>query len=328
MLFFRPDSVWVQWFKEVILKGSVHNYWTTTPKQGYSWLVNKLLKLKRVIFPLIKLRLQNGETAQFWSDNWTPFGDLHTFLNATVSRMGIPPNASVSSLYSNGSWSLPPARSEAQTQLYIYLTTVQFTTEQDYYEWEIDGKVQTIYRTGAIYDYLCESKPDVPWHGVIWISRAIPRHSFHAWLVIQNRLPTRDRMLSWGLQVDGQCLLCNGSAESRDHIYFSCNYSFNLWELVMRRLELVPLRSWQDTLIQLQGLPPPTTQRLLSLLAWQGTLYWLWNERNTRLHAKTFRSVDQLFLHIDRQLRNKLQSFRESNPARSSAMVQSWIRLA
>lgn len=24
-MFFRPDSVWVQWFKEVILKGSVHN---------------------------------------------------------------------------------------------------------------------------------------------------------------------------------------------------------------------------------------------------------------------------------------------------------------
>lgn len=26
LLFFRPDSVWVQWFKEVILKGSLQNY--------------------------------------------------------------------------------------------------------------------------------------------------------------------------------------------------------------------------------------------------------------------------------------------------------------
>lgn len=57
LLFFRPDFVWVQWFKEVMFKGSVHNYWTTSPKQSYSWLVNKLLKMKNEVFTLIKLRL-------------------------------------------------------------------------------------------------------------------------------------------------------------------------------------------------------------------------------------------------------------------------------
>lgn len=150
LLFFRPDSVWVQWFKEVILKGSVHNYWTTTPKQSYSWLVNKLLKLKQVVFPLIKLRLQNGETARFWSDNWTPFDDLHTHLSGTNSRLGIPLHATVASLYGNGTWSLPPARSEAQIELYVYLTTVELNSSQDYYEWEINGQVQTTYRTGPL----------------------------------------------------------------------------------------------------------------------------------------------------------------------------------
>ncbi|WZZ65076.1 hypothetical protein YC2023_076446 [Brassica napus] len=205
LLFFRPDSVWVQWFKEVILKGSVYNYWTTTPKQSYSWLVNKLLKLKQVVFPLIKLRLQNGETARFWSDNWTPFGDLHTHLSGTNSRLGIPLHATVASLYGNGTWSLPPARSEAQIELYVYLTTVELNSTQDYYEWEINGQVQTTYRTGCLYDYLCALKPDVVWYDAVWISRAIPRHSFHTWLVIQDRLPTRDRLLKWGLQVE--CLI-------------------------------------------------------------------------------------------------------------------------
>lgn len=147
LLFFRPDFVWVQWFKEVILKGSVHNYWTTSPRQSYSWLVNKLLKLRHVVFPLIKLRLQNGETARFWSDNWTPFGDLHTYLNASNSRMGIPLQATVSSLCLNGVWRLPPARSEAQLQLYSYLTTIELTSDQDYYEWEINGQIYSSYRT-------------------------------------------------------------------------------------------------------------------------------------------------------------------------------------
>lgn len=32
ILFFRDDSVWAIWFKEVILNGSVHNYWIVKPR--------------------------------------------------------------------------------------------------------------------------------------------------------------------------------------------------------------------------------------------------------------------------------------------------------
>lgn len=268
LLFFRPDSVWVSWFKEVILNGSIHNYWTTTPKQSYSWVVNKLLKLKQVVFPLIKLRLQNGENARFWSDNWTPFGDLYTHLSGSNSRLGISNRATVSSLHPDGSWALPPARTEAQIQLYAYLTTVTFTEQEDYYEWEINGITSASFKTGTLYDYLSEQAPDVPWFAAIWISRAIPRHSFHAWLVLQNRLPTRDRMIRWGIQVDDRCLLCTQQPENRDHLFFDCNYSYDLWRMVMRRLQLLPSRVWADTLQQMISLSGPLPKKLLTLLAW------------------------------------------------------------
>lgn len=80
---------------------------------------------------------------------------------------------------------------------------------------------------------------------VVWISRAVPRHSFYTWLVIQNRNPTRDMLLQWGIQVDDCCLLCNSHQESRDYLYFSCNFSFDLWGKVARTLQLTPHRSWQ-----------------------------------------------------------------------------------
>lgn len=178
----------------------------------------------------------------------------------------------------------------------------------------------------GLYDYLCALKPDVVWYDAVWISRAIPRHSFHTWLVIQDRLPTRDRLLKWGLQVEGRCLLCNSNPESRDHLFFSCNYSYDLWAMVARRLQLVPSRHWPITIQQLIALPPPASQRILTRLAWQATLYWLWTERNTRLHTQMFRSVDQIFKLLDRQLKNKLQSFRDTNRTRSSIMMQSWFR--
>ncbi|CAN6858437.1 unnamed protein product, partial [Brassica oleracea] len=272
----RPGSVWVQWFKEVILKGSVHNFWTTKPKQSFSWFVNKLLKLKDTIFPLVKLRIQNGESALFWFDNWTPFGSLSDHLSNSPSRLGIPPHATVSSLFRNGSWHLPPARTETQVQLQAYLMTITLTEDQDYYEWEINGQVSERFKTGELYAYLCAERADVQWSKAVWFSGGIPRHNFHTWLSVLDRIPTRDRLISWGINVDANCLLCNSMPESRNHLFFSCSFSFQLWSKVASKLEIQPQRGWEDTLNQMTALHLQKSHRLLVLTAWQATAYWLW----------------------------------------------------
>lgn len=146
MLFFRPQSVWVCWFKEVILQGEVENYWITKPKPSNSWLVNKLLKLKNAAYPLIRLCVQNGRTVRFWTDNWSPFGCLDTYLNGSTTRLGIPLKASIASLYCNGSWTIPSARSDAHLSLMVHLTTIALNTQDDYYEWVIDGKVRSRFK--------------------------------------------------------------------------------------------------------------------------------------------------------------------------------------
>lgn len=326
MLFFRPDSVWVSWYKEVILKGSVSNFWTTNPSQNFSWMANKLLKMRNVAYPLIHLGVQNGECGRFWIDNWSPFGSLQEYLEGGRTRLGIPKNATLASLHRNGSWRLPAARTEHQLQVLTFITTIQFNEESDYYEWEINGKLSEKYCTGEVYRYLRGDGEKVDWSAAIWTSRSIPRQSFHAWLVVQNRIPTRDRMIGWGIQVPPLCLLCNANDESRDHLYWDCNYTFDLWSIVAGRCRITPERRWENTLHQMITLPPPSSTRSLILLGWQATLYWIWNERNGRLHSNQFRSIDSLFSIIDHQVRNKIQSFREANPRRSSEMMQLWFR--
>ena len=61
-----------------------------------------------------------------------------------------------------------------------------------------------------------------------------------------------------------------------------------LWYYVFVRKVL---KIWNDTFDQMLSLPPPEAQRKLTLIAWQATLYWLWNERNGRLHSNIFRST-------------------------------------
>ena len=325
IIFFREDSVWASWFKEVILNGSLHNYWTIKPSHKYSWLVNKLIKLKTVVFPLIKMRLGNGQSARFWLDNWAPDGCISSLQAPSGSRLVIPLHATIASLNRNGNWHLPPARSEAMLELYTFITTIVLTEEHDYYEWEIQGKVKAKFSTGELYTYLIGEVQDQDWAPVIWFSRSIPRHSFHSWLMILNRCPTKDRMLQWGLQVDSTCLLCNAHSESRNHLYFDCCYSFDLWALIAQRCRITPRQNWDETVSQMKALPSRKVDRLLTLLSWQAALYWIWNERNSRMHTNVFRSVDAIFTIIDRQIRNKTQSFRVSNPNLSSAMFQRWI---
>ncbi|KAF2600511.1 hypothetical protein F2Q68_00012016 [Brassica cretica] len=87
-----------------------------------------------------------------------------------------------------------------------------------------------------------------------------------------------------------------------------CPYSYDLWSRLATKCQLQPLRNWSDLLNQMIALPPPKQNKLLSLLAWKATMYWLWRERNQRLHANTFRSVDSLIKTIDLQIRNQIQS--------------------
>ncbi|CAH2066352.1 unnamed protein product, partial [Thlaspi arvense] len=265
LIFFQSGSMWVAWYKSVVLKGSLNNFWTAKPHRKHSWLANKLLKVREDMFPWIKLRLGNGNNCRFWSDNWSPFGSIKSFIH---SRRGIPENAILSSLHHQGQWMLPSARSESEVSLQAYLTTIDLTAEDDYYEWIIDDQVSE-----------------------------------------------KDQILGWGLQTDANCLLCNSCDESMKHILFDCAFSWDIWMEVERRSNLQACRVWGDSILQMQSLWGGKHANRLTLLGWQATIYWIWAERNARLHQQNFRSTETLITLIDRQIRNKIASFREKNPA-------------
>lgn len=174
IIFFCPSSVWVCWFKEVILRGDISNYWTINPSPSFSWLVNKMIKTRSHIYPLLRRRLGNGETTSFWVDHWSPFGNLQELLGASTSRFGIPRTATVASLYHQDHWLLPPARSENQLALQVHLTTITLIDEQDCYEWEVAGKTCSRYSTGAVYTHLKGHVPLVSWSKLVWFSFGIP----------------------------------------------------------------------------------------------------------------------------------------------------------
>ena len=135
LIFFQAGSIWVAWFTETVLDGNLSSFWTIQPSTRNSWLVNKLLKLRGEVYNWIKLRIGNGNTARFCTDNWSPFGSLQRFLaNDSNFSLGVQDEATVSSLFRHDHWLLPHPRSEKQLQLHVFLTTIALSTEEDHYE--------------------------------------------------------------------------------------------------------------------------------------------------------------------------------------------------
>lgn len=82
MLFFQAGSVWVAWFKEEILDGSLSNLWVTAPNRRNS--------------------------TRFWTDNWSSYGSLRSYLASPGgSSLGISMQATVASLFRNNNWMIP-----------------------------------------------------------------------------------------------------------------------------------------------------------------------------------------------------------------------------
>ena len=75
----------------------------------------------------------------------------------------------------------------------------------------------------------------------------IPKHSVIVWMAILNKLPTMDRLASWGLEVNETCCLCQRSGECRDHLFFGCRFSRSIWEKILSLSEQSRLiRTWSE----------------------------------------------------------------------------------
>lgn len=160
---------------------------------------------------------------------------------------------------------------------------------------------------------------------MVWFSYGIPRQNFLTWLVLFDRCHTRDRLIRWGIYVNPNCLLCNALHESRNHLFFECTYTARVWQVIAGRCQLQPLTNWDSTLLQLQSLGSNRDLNRFTLLAAQATIYWIWRERNTRIHQQTFKASETIISTIDKQIRNRLLSIRCKNPRASSAMMQLWF---
>lgn len=123
---------------------------------------------------------------------------------------------------------------------------------------------------------------------------------------MRDRLPTRDRLLSWDLQVPSVCLLCDVEPESNAHLYFNCVYSSQVYKLLFIHHNFNPPENPLDSVSWVTRCSTSRKVKTICLLTLQAIIYEIWKERNSRLHSNSTRPSQIVIKEIQVVIRNKL----------------------
>ena len=255
----------------------------------------------------ITVQIGNGESTSLWFDTWRPQGPICTQLHARVIHdSGLNAAAKVSAILSSGNWVWPPANSIELIRLKEETTSLNLPncSQSDKMMW--DGS--SMFTIKKAWNVIRSPTQRVPWAHLVWFRHHVPRHSFFLWLALRGRLFTQDRLLSYGLASDIKCYLCRGSVEDHNHLFFACPFSRQVWTPIATMCALstsfyVWETLWPRLCSHIQGSSLLSAIRRLALGA---SLYYIWQERNSRKHGCTSYNERGIITSIIDTIRNKL----------------------
>ncbi|MFS7993166.1 putative H(+)-transporting two-sector ATPase [Helianthus anomalus] len=187
------------------------------------------------------------------------------------------------------------------------------------------------FSSGEVSDNIRRRGHVVPWVDFVWFSQWIPRHSFHMWLVIKNKLKTQDRMCVWDADSETNlnlmcCPLCRYDKDSRDHLFFHCSFALKVWNLVkdMAYMENVG-PNWASVMDWIQQhASSKSAEIIVSKLVVTASAYFVWQERNNRLFTQSQRTASMIANIVLHTVRLKLMSFRMGRNTKNPLMLERW----
>lgn len=141
------------------------------------------------------------------------------------------------------------------------------------------------------------------------IIRIVEKLLHKTWLILLRRLPTRDRLRRWGLNVPPECVLCSTGTETHHHLFFECDYFSSIWlHFAQAILPDTPSDIHSAAaLISRERLGPKASPVIKLIL--QSLSYLIWRERNARIFTAVSTPAVGIRQALDGLVRDRLISF-------------------
>lgn len=292
-----------------------------------SWSFRKLLGLRSLVRDKFRFVVGNGSRISLWYDRWHPVGRLiEVFGERMIYDSGLGRNAMVADIIREGTWRWPLFLSVDWMDL-IELTPLSFlpnVENEDRLVWDDD--VHGLFSVRRAWDVFRVKRSKVMWYKSVWFSKAIPKHAFILWLAIRGALVTQERLLSFGLVASMRCIFCGVAREDFDHLFFSCSFFEKIWFSLLYKCHL-PLctRDWASTISWSFQFHGSHLRHLVVRLMLAAAVYFIWRERNARMHGRPSRDVGVVIDDISFAICNRVNLLHNVDPLRiNKELHQSW----
>lgn len=321
-------TLWVMWIKRYLIrKGS---FWSIKETSSLgSWMWKKLLKYRDLARSFTTVAVRSGVSTSFWFDNWSPLGRIYELTGAGgCVALGISLNATVEHVVQH--YRSRRHRSEHLIVIDIEIMKLRnqgLTDEDDEILWRGKGDIyKPEFHTSQTWHLTRLQQPTISWYKGVWFSGATPKYSVLSWLAAHNRLATGDRLLQWNAQANASCVFCNLAMETRDHLFFGCHYSEEIWRNLTRKLLGQRYTyEWSRILELVSTNVLSSTNQFLLRYVFQALVHTIWLERNGRRHGSPHQDRGTIIMFVDKQVRNRVSSLRRKGGKHLSQAMANWF---
>lgn len=169
--------------------------------------------------------------------------------------------------------------------------------------WDFQGR--TSYTPGAGYRWL-QGGRRVSWFRLVWARSNVPRHAFITWLFLQGRLHTKHRLGRFIQNMELSCSLCHSGVEDETHLFSSCPYATQTWNLVQSWWSLPTHTQAAHLAHKLSRSTPPKARRQIDCAVFAAVIYHIWFARNQMVFEGRFIPPERLAHQIKDQVRQRI----------------------
>jgi hypothetical protein len=249
------------------------------------------------------ITIGDGSRASFWHSGWLQGSrpkDIAPLLFAKSRKK----RRNVASAIHENTWvrdlqhltGLTPAHLLEFVTLWNLVDQSRLQPQQeDKITWTLTPKGE--YTTSSAYRAQFRGYATNPALAAIWKTWAPPKCKFFAWLILQDRVWTSDRLARRHWDHSPVCPLCRTTAETAVHLLAQCRYTLRIWSLLATWIgpHFPPPTRWlhsaspNDWWLQITTVPdtPRKGLRSLTLLVSRE----IWKERNNRIFDRRGASV-------------------------------------
>ncbi|XP_063949988.1 uncharacterized protein LOC135152808 [Daucus carota subsp. sativus] len=296
------DSLWIHWIHKCFLKNRA--FWTMKIPYNCPWSLRKILNARPHFSGHIRYQVGRESNFLLWHDPWSDNRNmLDRFGCRAMSSLESTSLAPLHTIIRDGTWNLGNSNDHVVIEMRQICAT---TTIHDRDEILWNGSSYKNLRINDIWDVL--RTPGLPpsWYNFVWCRFMVPKFAFTTWLIVQERLLTKDRMINFRMRTTSSCVLCGVADESHTHLFCHCTYIRSIFASWNHGITSVwdDLKSGRIFTGQISSI-----EKESSFLFISSVFYSVWRERNLRVHeGGTHNSWASLLVNIKRDVKDKLAS--------------------